>query len=160
MDTHTHICMGVLQANSEKGHVQKCPESWARFSPFKVPGLNVLLFPYCKFTKSCYWFILYLQYRCYVIFICYLLSFCSDQYYFHFLGTQLLPGVSSNSGIWFLAQWAGCSCSGYTTSQGLEGQMTIHTEHICVLGCSHTDMVDFGEAKLWNREGSGRCGFI
>lgn len=33
---HTHMCMGVLQANSEKGRVQKCPESWVRFSPYRL----------------------------------------------------------------------------------------------------------------------------
>lgn len=36
MDVRTHMCMGVLRASSEKVHAQKCPESWVRFSPYRL----------------------------------------------------------------------------------------------------------------------------
>lgn len=39
MDMHTHM---VLWANSVKGHVQKCHESWGRFSPYSLISVYIL----------------------------------------------------------------------------------------------------------------------
>lgn len=73
----------VLWANSVKLCVQKCHESWARFSPYSlisvflyilqpisIPVSRVLLFHYCTFIKWCYWWLSCRQWGYYVIFIC------------------------------------------------------------------------------------------